>query len=95
MPSISLLFLEVNVMKAGTKFWVPRIRLIFSAEDPQVFVEIIQFALNIRENTEALLLYHLSVDCMPFCSRTPSIEAQSLQRINRFALSTPGLRLEM
>ncbi|XP_068442262.1 dynein axonemal heavy chain 1 [Clinocottus analis] len=79
---------------AGTTFWVPRIRLTFSSEDPRVFVERIKFALRLRENTEALLLYHLSVDCMPFCNRTPSIDTQSLQRIKRFALSTPGLRQE-
>ncbi|XP_068576471.1 dynein axonemal heavy chain 1 [Cebidichthys violaceus] len=86
---------EVNAMIAGTKFWVPRIRLMFSAEDPQVFVERIQFALRYRENTEALLLYHLSVDCMPFWSGTPSIDTHSLQRIKRCALSTPGLRLKI
>uniref|UniRef100_A0A4W6F8M2 Dynein axonemal heavy chain 1 n=1 Tax=Lates calcarifer TaxID=8187 RepID=A0A4W6F8M2_LATCA len=85
---------RVNPLVAGTKYWVPRIRLLFSAEDPRVFVERIQFALRWRENTEALLLYHLSVDCMPIWRGTPSLDTHSLQRIKKQALSAPGLSLE-
>ncbi|KAL7406937.1 hypothetical protein ABVT39_000487 [Epinephelus coioides] len=78
----------------GTKLWVPRIRLLFTAEDPCVFVERIQFALDRRKETEALLLYNLSVDCMPIWRGTPSLDAHSLQRIKRHTLSTPGIRLK-
>ncbi|XP_040015424.1 dynein heavy chain 1, axonemal [Xiphias gladius] len=85
----------VNPLLAGTKYWVPRIRLLFSAEDPRVFVERIQFALRWRENTEALLLYHLSVDCMPIWRGTPSLDTHSLQRMKKYALSAPGLRLKI
>lgn len=85
----------MNTMLEGTKYWVPRIRLLFSAEDPRVFVERIQFALRCRENTEALLFYHLSVDCMPIWRGTPSLDTDSLQRIKRNALSAPRLRLKM
>ncbi|XP_076603478.1 dynein axonemal heavy chain 1 [Chaetodon auriga] len=85
----------VNTVLVGTKYWVPRIRLLFNAEDPRVFVERIRFALQWRENTEALLLYHLSVDCMPIWRGTPSLDTHSLQRIKKHALSTPGLRLEI
>ncbi|KAL6111885.1 dnah1 [Pungitius sinensis] len=84
----------VNAMVAGAKFWVPRIRLIFSAEDPRVFVERIQFALHLRENAKVLSFYHSCVDCMPFCRGTPSIDSHTLQLIKRQALSTPVLRLE-
>ncbi|KAM8915859.1 dynein axonemal heavy chain 1-like [Spinachia spinachia] len=84
----------VNIMVAGAKFWVPRIRLIFSAEDPRVFVERIQFALHLRENAEVLRFYHSCVDCMPFCRGTPTIDADTLQLIKRRALSTPVLRLK-
>ncbi|GAA6221830.1 dynein heavy chain 1, axonemal-like [Lates japonicus] len=87
--------LRVNPLVAGTKYWVPRIRVLFSAEDPRVFVERIQFALRWRENTEALLLYHLSVDCMPIWRGTPSLDTHSLQRIKKQALSAPGLRLKI
>nr|XP_046240546.1 dynein axonemal heavy chain 1 [Scatophagus argus] len=82
----------VNTVLAGTKYWVPRIRLLFCAEDPRVFVERIQFALHWRDKTEALLLYHLSVDCMPIWMGTPSLDIHSLQRIKRRALSACGLR---
>lgn len=92
---IPLCCIGVNDMLPGAKYWVPRIRLLFSAEDPRVFVERIQFALHSRENTEALLLYRLSVDCMPIWRGTSSLDTDSLQRIKRHALSAPGLRLEM
>ncbi|XP_029991393.1 dynein heavy chain 1, axonemal [Sphaeramia orbicularis] len=76
----------------GTRYWVPRIRLLFRAEDPRVFAQRIQFALHLRENTEALILYHLSVDCMPIWEGMPSLDSNSLQRIKSYVLSTPGLR---
>ncbi|KAI3369512.1 hypothetical protein L3Q82_007723 [Scortum barcoo] len=84
-----------SAMVAGNTYWVPRIRLLFIAEDPRVFVERLQFALCSRESTEALLLYHLSVDCMPISRGTPSLDTHSLQRMKRHALSAPGLRLKI
>ncbi|XP_072521546.1 dynein axonemal heavy chain 1 [Salminus brasiliensis] len=75
------------------QFWVPRIRLMFCAEDPHLFAQRVQFAHNSRKTTEALLLYHLSVDCITSCSGTLTLDPTSLQRIRNFALSTPGLRL--
>ncbi|XP_078019489.1 dynein axonemal heavy chain 1 [Epinephelus lanceolatus] len=85
---------QKSKLTAGTKLWVPRIRLLFTAEDPRVFVERIQFALDRRKETEALLFYNLSVDCMPIWRGTPSLDAHSLQRIKRHTLSTPGIRLK-
>nr|XP_019941835.1 PREDICTED: dynein heavy chain 1, axonemal [Paralichthys olivaceus] len=82
----------MNSLLPGTKHWVPRIRLLFFAEDPRLFIERLQFALRSRENTEALLFYHSSVDCMPTRKGTPSLDTHSLQRIKEHALSTPGLR---
>lgn len=75
--------------------WVPRIRLLFCAEDPQVFVQRVQSALNARRDTEALLLYHLCVDCMPAWSGTPALQPASLQHIKSFATTTPGLHLSL
>ncbi|XP_066527086.1 dynein axonemal heavy chain 1 [Hoplias malabaricus] len=75
------------------QLWVPRIRLMFLAEDPRIFAKRVQFAHNSRQTTEALLLYHLSVDCMPTWSGTPTLPSTSLQHIKTFALTTPGLRL--
>lgn len=77
----------------GGRFWVPRIRLLFKAEDPRIFVQRIQFAQNLRHNAEAIILYHLSVDCMPIWEGTPSIDNHSLQCIKNYALTTSGLRL--
>ncbi|XP_074532910.1 dynein axonemal heavy chain 1-like [Halichoeres trimaculatus] len=77
--------------KADTEYWIPRLRLLFIAEDPRVFVERIQHALRQRANAEALILYHLSVDCMPNFSGSPSLDAQSLERIKRHAASAPRL----
>uniref|UniRef100_A0A665VDT7 Uncharacterized protein n=1 Tax=Echeneis naucrates TaxID=173247 RepID=A0A665VDT7_ECHNA len=80
-----------NPLLPGTKHWVPRIRLLFFAEDPHVFVERLQYALCSRENTEALIFYHLCVDCMPIWEKTPSVDSHSLKRIKKRALSAPGL----
>ncbi|XP_023120862.2 dynein axonemal heavy chain 1-like isoform X2 [Amphiprion ocellaris] len=84
----------MSPLVAGSKYWVPRIRLLFSAEDPLVFVERIQFALRYRENTEALIFYQLSVDCMPIWPGAPSLSTVSLEHMKRLALSAPGLRLK-
>uniref|UniRef100_A0A8C6TUX4 Uncharacterized protein n=1 Tax=Neogobius melanostomus TaxID=47308 RepID=A0A8C6TUX4_9GOBI len=75
------------------RYWVPRIRLLFHAEDPRVFVQRIKSAQHLRESTEALSHYHLSIDCMSIGKRTPSIDTCSLQRIKKYALTTPGLTL--
>ncbi|XP_027011591.1 dynein axonemal heavy chain 1 isoform X2 [Tachysurus fulvidraco] len=76
----------------SNQYWVPRIYLQFCAEDPHIFAQMVQFAYRARHNTEALLLYHLSVDCMPVWSGTPTIQCTSLQHIKTITLSTPGLR---
>lgn len=81
-------------MITGPKYWVPRIRLLFSAEDPRVFVERIQFALHCRENTEAQLFYHLSVECMPIWKGIPSLDTQSIERIKKYVFSTPRLKFK-
>lgn len=44
---------EVNIDEIH--YWVPRIRLMFSAEDPRVFANRISYAYKLRQNTEALL----------------------------------------
>lgn len=77
----------------GRAEWIPRIRLLFIAEDPRVFVERIKFALRWRESTEALILYHLSVDCMPKWDKAPVLDANMLGNIKKYALTAPGLKL--
>lgn len=77
------------------QYWVPRIQVQFSAEDPRVFTQRVLFAKHWRENTEALLFYHLAVDSMPVWEGMPSLGQDSLARIKKHALSTPGLRLKL
>ena len=86
---------EINPLQGGSKHWVPRIRLLFNAEDPRVFAERISFALRLREDIESQLLYNLSVDCMPIWQKTPSLNTDSLQHVKKLAASAPGLRLKM
>ena len=101
--SLSLLLLimcvrsvtDVNSLQGGSKYWVPRIRLWFSAEDPRVFVERISFALRLREDAETQLMYDFSVDLMPIWKGNPSLSADSLQRIKRLALSSRSIPPEM
>lgn len=85
----SLKCIEMSNVVVGAKYWVPRIRLQFSAEDPRVFVERIQFALRLRENTKAQILYHMHVEYMPIWKGTPSLDSNILQSIRRRTLSAP------
>lgn len=74
-----------------SQYWVPRIQLLFCAEDPRVFTQRVVQANALRKNTEALLLYNLYVDCMPTEGQRV-INEQSLSKIKQWALSTPRMR---
>ncbi|XP_053339456.1 dynein axonemal heavy chain 1 [Clarias gariepinus] len=76
----------------SNQYWVPRIRLQFCAEDPHIFAQRVQFACQARRKAEALLLYNLSIDCMPMWSGGPAVQPTSLQRIKTLALSNPGFQ---
>ena len=73
------------------QYWVPRIRLMFSAEDPLVFAERVSSAYKLRQETEALLRYHLYVDCMPFNKDSGSIGTESLNKMTTVARSSDVL----
>uniref|UniRef100_A0A8C5ZKT2 Dynein axonemal heavy chain 1 n=1 Tax=Marmota marmota marmota TaxID=9994 RepID=A0A8C5ZKT2_MARMA len=73
------------------QYWVPRIQLLFCAEDPHVFTQRVVQANALRKNTEALLLYNLYVDCMP-TEGERLINEQSLNKIKQWAISTPRMR---
>ncbi|XP_075795609.1 dynein axonemal heavy chain 1 isoform X2 [Pelodiscus sinensis] len=75
------------------QYWVPRVRLLFLAEDPQVFAQRVVFANALRKKTQALLRYHLYVDCMPV-DGLRSIDEKSLARMKQLAMSTSHLRKE-
>ncbi|TRY59872.1 hypothetical protein DNTS_035283 [Danionella cerebrum] len=82
-----------RILEEG-QFWIPRIRLMFLAEDPRVFTRRVQLAVKLRKNAEDLILYHLAVDCMPVWSGHPTLDPTSLERIRKYVKSTPGLQLE-
>ncbi|XP_022353638.1 dynein heavy chain 1, axonemal [Enhydra lutris kenyoni] len=73
------------------QYWVPRIQLLFCAEDPHVFTQRVVQANALRKSTEALLLYNLYVDCMP-SEGHQLISEQSLSKIKQWAMSTPRMR---
>ncbi|XP_040850525.1 dynein heavy chain 1, axonemal [Ochotona curzoniae] len=73
------------------QYWVPRVQLLFCAEDPHVFTQRVVQANAARKETEALLRYNLYVDCMP-CDGQQLINEQSLSRIKQWAMSTPRMR---
>ncbi|KAJ6667676.1 hypothetical protein lerEdw1_015997 [Lerista edwardsae] len=73
------------------QYWVPRIRLLFLAEDPRVFAQRVVAANNLRKKTQALLMYNLYVDCMPV-DGLQSIEERSLQHMKQMATETSRLR---
>lgn len=93
--SFSFCCTGVTPLLRGSKHWVPRIRLLFGAEDPRIFVQRIQFAMRSRDNTEELLLYHLTVDGMAVRKETPSLDTHCIQRIKGYVLPTPGLKTKM
>ncbi|XP_054832932.1 dynein axonemal heavy chain 1 [Eublepharis macularius] len=73
------------------QYWLPRVRLLFLAEDPCVFAQRVISANYLRKKTQALLLYNLYVDCMPM-DGLQSIEEKSLLRMKQLAVDTPHLR---
>ncbi|CAK6435519.1 unnamed protein product [Pipistrellus nathusii] len=73
------------------QYWVPRIQLLFCAEDPRVFTQRVVEANALRKNTEALLLYNLYVDCMP-SEGQQLLNEQSMSKIKQWAMSTPRMR---
>ncbi|XP_016065513.1 PREDICTED: dynein heavy chain 1, axonemal [Miniopterus natalensis] len=73
------------------QYWVPRIQLLFCAEDPRVFTQRVVQANALRKNTEALLLYNLYIDCMPSEGQR-LLSEQSMSRIKQWAMSTPRMR---
>jgi len=72
-------------------YWIPRVRLMFLAEDPTVFARRVAHAHMSRAKTEALLRYHLYIDCMP-TDEMAELDSDSIQRIVSNARSSPRLK---
>ncbi|XP_053933024.1 dynein axonemal heavy chain 1 [Cuculus canorus] len=84
---------EGRALLLPCQYWVPRICLMFLAEDPRVFAQRVVSADSLRKKTQALLLYHLYVDCMP-TDGLSSINEKSLGRMKLLTLHTPKLKKE-
>ncbi|KAJ8395762.1 hypothetical protein AAFF_G00029990 [Aldrovandia affinis] len=76
------------------QYWVPRVRLIFSAEDPCPFVHRVLAAQRWREKIEARMFYTLSVDCMPVPRDCPSLDPTWRACIKQYAASTPRIEID-
>eukprot|EP00118_Oscarella_pearsei_P012540 m.93002 g.93002 ORF g.93002 m.93002 type:complete len:4173 (+) comp36767_c0_seq9:102-12620(+) len=76
--------------EGGESFEVPRIRLLFAAEDPDNFADRVESAFRSRAKTEALLRYNLYVDCMP-TDGVQILDQDALKRMKKLAKSTVTL----
>ena len=77
-------------MSVPGQYWIPRVRLLFMAEDPRVFAQRVGNAFRLRKRTEALLRYNLYIDCMPM-DGVGELDQASLKRMVEWAKSAPGL----
>ncbi|XP_070190635.1 dynein axonemal heavy chain 1-like isoform X2 [Littorina saxatilis] len=75
------------------QYWIPRIRMMFLAEDPRVFAERVAEAYECRRISEAELRYHLYVDCMPM-DGVGELDQASLRRMLEWAQSAPGINTQ-
>lgn len=72
------------------QWWIPRIRLLFYAEDPHIFADRIAAAFKSRKICEAELRYNLYIDCMPM-DGVGELDQASLKRMIEWAHSAPGI----
>ncbi|XP_066265764.1 dynein axonemal heavy chain 1-like isoform X1 [Branchiostoma lanceolatum] len=75
----------------SNQYWIPRVRLMFSAEDPAVFAQRVANAVRARKLTESLIRYNLYVDCMPM-DGMGEVEPESFQKMLKWAKDTPFLK---
>ncbi|XP_059176982.1 dynein axonemal heavy chain 1-like [Physella acuta] len=72
------------------QWWVPRIRLMFRAEDPRIFADRLASAFKARKICESELRYNLYIDCMPM-DGVGELDQASLKRMIEWAHSAPGI----
>ena len=77
-------------MNLASQYWVPRVRLMFSAEDPDTFAQRVSRAFCLRRETESLLRYNLYIDCMPM-EGVGELDQASLKRMTEWAKGAPAL----
>lgn len=72
------------------RYWIPRIRLMFAAEDPETFSKRVAEAFTKRRETESLLRYNLYIDCMPM-EGVGELDQASLKRMTEWGRGAPSL----
>ncbi|XP_076826201.1 dynein axonemal heavy chain 1-like isoform X3 [Clavelina lepadiformis] len=77
-----------------TQYWIPRIQLMFRAEDATVFSQRVAEAYRLRKKTEGLIRYNLYIDCMPLDHNVLKLDSKSFDNMTKKAMTTPGLRTE-
>ncbi|KAJ9446655.1 Dynein-1-beta heavy chain [Diplonema papillatum] len=73
--------------EAKKRVWLPRIHVMFLAEDPEAHADRISAAQKARKETEAVLRYHLYVDSMPIDESEP-LDDRQLERIRDLSINT-------
>ena len=69
------------------RVWLPRVHVMFIAENPEVHATRVIAAHKSRKETEAILRYHLYVDSMPIDDLEP-LEPSQLERIRDLSINT-------
>ncbi|XP_074644244.1 dynein axonemal heavy chain 1-like [Tubulanus polymorphus] len=77
-------------ISTDSQYWIPRVRLMFAAEDPEVFARRVTYAFHLRKNTESLLRYHLYIDCMPM-DGVGQLDQAAMKRMIDWAKGSPSL----
>lgn len=72
---------DVSLTGSGATVSVPRIYLLFDAEDPEVFAQRVSAACELRKQTEGHLRYSLCADCMPADSAITDLDAAMGDRL--------------
>ncbi|KAK0056678.1 dynein heavy chain 1 axonemal-like isoform X1 [Biomphalaria pfeifferi] len=78
-------------MSLPGQWWIPRIRIMFRAEDPRIFADRLAAAFRSRKVCEAELRYNLYIDCMPM-DGVGELDQASLKRMIEWAHSAPGFK---
>ena len=77
-------------LRLDSQYWIPRVRLMFYAEDPATFAKRVANAFRQRKSTESELRYHLYIDCMPM-EGVGELDQASLKRMTEWAKGAPAL----
>lgn len=75
-----------------SQYWIPRIQLMFLAEDPVIFAKRIASAYKARNEAESTIRYNLYLDCMPL-NGVAEMDQRVLDDITELALDgSPQLK---